>query len=218
MNQVSDPTEFVYLVMQDGQLPTNIVVDAHVSPNAAIQRSKLQQEDLSEFVIPLPSGRTWDHAATNSPEAPGSDDLGLATGAPGTQAISYQTGDVKTTTISRKAGFTVALPQNYVAGQTVVIRTHAGMLTTVSDGAATIDVECWKSSEAATAGSDICATGAQSIKSLTLADIDFTITPAGLDAGDILEVVVTIAITDTATGTAVIGILGSLKLACDTKG
>jgi hypothetical protein len=92
------------------------------------------------------------------------------------------------------------------------------MLTTVSDGAATIDIECWKSSEAATAGSDLCTTAAQSIKSLTLADLDFTITPTTLAPGDILEVVITIAIADTATGTAVIGVLGSLKLACDTKG
>lgn len=217
-NTMSGHWHFESLQADQVALPAGSLTDAEISPVAGLQRSKLQQEDLTPFPILLPSGYTWDHAATASPETPANDDLGLVTGTPGSAAISYQTGDVKAAGCTRKVGFTKEVPQNYVAGQTLIIRAHAGMLTTVSDGAATIDVECWKSSEAATASSDLCATAAQSIKSLTLADKDFTITPTTLAAGDILEIVVTVAITDTATGTAVIGILGSLKLCCDTKG
>lgn len=199
-------------------LPAGGISDAEINAAAGIQRSKLEQETLTKFPVPLPSGYTWDAAATNIPSAGANDDLGLVTGTPGSAAISLQTGDVKAAGCTRKAGFTITLPPNYVAGETVVVRCHAGMITTVSDGAATVDVECWKSGEGATVGADLCATAAQSIKSLVFADKDFTITATSLSPGDILEIVVTIAITDAATGTAVIGCLGSLKLCCDTKG
>lgn len=200
-------------------LPAGGISDAEVSATAAIQRSKLQQETLAEYPVPLPSGYTWDAAATNVPAAAANDDLGLVTGTPGSAAISLQTGDLKNAgATTRKVGFTVVIPPEYVAGETAVLRISGGMISTVASATATVDVECWKSDEDATAGADICATSAQSINSLTFADKDFTLTPTTLAPGDILEIVISVAVTDSATASAVIGCIGAIKLCLDIKG
>ena len=113
---------------------------------------------------------------------------------------------------------TFALPPEYDAAETIQIRAHAGMLTTVADNTATLDFEVYKSDEEAGIGADICATAAQSINSLTLADKDFTVTATGLSAGDVLDIRMTTAVNDAATGTVVKAIVGAVKIMLDIKG
>jgi hypothetical protein len=123
---------------------------------------------------------------TNLPGTAANDDMALITGTPGTDAPTLQGVDFGATSTDEKCAFIFPVPQSYADGETITLRIHAGMLTTVSDGTATVDVECWEQDGAGAVGSDICATAAQSINSLTFADYDFTITPTSVAAGDTL--------------------------------
>lgn len=182
-----------------------------------IGRTDLTQDALSEFAVPLTDGRVWDALDTLLPVTSANDDIGI-TGTFGTDSVYLTTGDVKAGGCTRYARFLIRLPAEYDAGETVVLRISGGMKTTVSDGATAVDVQCYKSDRAMGISADICATAAQSIKSLTLADKDFTITPTGLTAGDILDVRITLTVVDAATGTAVIAVIGAIELLCDIKG
>lgn len=184
-----------------------------------ISRSGLLQENLAVYPIPWTFFRVWDAQQTNLPGTGASDDLELTGGTFATGVPSIQTGDVKNATTTRYARFQIQLPPEYVTGETVVIRLHAGMRTTVASVSCTADLEVYKSGrEFIVSGSDICATSAISINSLTLADRDFTITAATLSPGDILDVRLTIACNDSATPGAVIGVVGSAELCCDIRG
>jgi hypothetical protein len=181
-------------------------------------RSTFTQEDAVPYTVPLESYRVWDAKASLPVSTAGADDLALITGTVGTDAPVFRTGDAKATTVTQKIGFQFALPAEYVPGETVTLRLLAGMNTTVSDGTATIDANAYKVGTNGTVGADIVATNAQTINNLTAANKDFTITPTGLAPGDVLDIVVTIAITDGATGTAVIGQLNKAQLLLDIKG
>jgi len=124
------------------------------------------------------------------------DDMALNTGTPGTDALTLQGVDFGGTTSDEKCAFEFVLPQEYRAGAAITMRVKAGVLTTVADTSLTLDVECWKDAGDGSVGSDICATAAQSINSLTMADKDFTITPTGVVPGDRLVFRLSFAGTD----------------------
>ena len=191
----------------DGSMPT-------------IQRSGLQQESAAVYAVPVTRFRVHDSIDDPLPAAGASDDLGCYGGTYGTDAPKLSTGDLKAAGATTRYGRDIlVLPPEYVAGQTVTLRLSAGMETTIADTTATVEVECYKSDrEGAADGSDICATAAQSINSLTFADKDFTITPTGLTAGDQLDVRLALAVNDGATGTAVIATIGAVELLLDIKG
>ncbi len=147
------------------------------------------------------------------------DDLAISSVAFATGLPYVTTGDVKAISVTRYARVTVQIPECYVAGETVQLRISGGMLTTVASSSATVDVECYKSSrDTLKTGSDLCATAAQSINSLTFANKDFDITATSLSAGDWLDIRLTIATVDVATVTAVIAALAAIELMVDCKG
>lgn len=200
-------------------LPSSCVTNANVSSSAAIARSKLAQDALKVYPVPLSDFRVWDAFATALPATSSSDDLGLYTGTWGTDVPTIETGDVKASTITRYARVIIPLPAEYDTAETVVLRASAGMKTTVADTSATIDFEAYRIGRSGlVSGSDIVATAATSINSLTAADKDFTITATTLSPGDMLDVRMKIAVTDAATGTAVIARVGLLELLCDVRG
>lgn len=143
---------------------------------------------VTPFVIDLTQMKVHDARATNLPAAAANDDMGIITGTPGTDAPTLQGVDFGGGSTDEKAAFAFALPPSYVAGSPITVRVKAGMVTGVSDGTATVDVEAWKRDGTGAAGADLCSTAAQSINSLTAANKDFTITPTGLVAGDVLDV------------------------------
>lgn len=195
------------------------VVNRHVSPRAAIARTKLAQRPLAEVGIPLTELRTWDALATNLPGTPAADDLGLVTGAWGTDAPYVGTGDLKAAgATTRRAGFFVTLPPDYEAAETVQMRVIAGMVTTVSDTSATVDLEIWRLDEDGTLGSaDLVATSAQSINSLIADDFDFDVTSTDLLPGDVLYCRLSVAVNDAATLTAVIAAVYQMFLLADLR-
>lgn len=199
-------------------IPSNEIVNSQINASANIERSKLAQESL-KFNVPLELLRVHDAFQTDLPTTASSDDLGLIVGTFGTDAITVQTSDAKNTSVTQRARFTCALPHNYVAGQALSIAAWAGMKTTVASSSATIDFEVYaKNDSTGLVGSDLVTTSATSINSLTAAAKEFTITPTGLNPGDELDIRVTIAITDSATPTAVIGRIMKLYLILNVKG
>lgn len=198
-------------------LAASSVTNATVSGSAEIARSKLALE-TKKFVIPLSDLRVWDAVATNLPGTAAADDLAFNGGTFGTSSPTIRTDDVKASNTTRRARFLVALPAEYEPAGTVTIRANAGMITTVSDTTATIDFEVYESGKDTTIGSDLCATAATTINSLTFGSKDFSVTASGLVAGDLLDVRMTIAINDGATVTAVIGAVGSIELLCQVRG
>lgn len=200
-------------------VPTATIGNAQVKSDAAIDRSKLAQDNLAPYAIPLTLWRVWDNLAALLPATSATDDLGLYPGTWGTTPWLIRSADVKTTTVTLRAACDFAIPAEYVDGETITLRAVAGMITTVSDGAATLDFEVYrKTGDGATLSADLCATGATTIKNLTFAEIDFQVTPTACVAGDILQIRMTMAIADTATATAVIGAVESVQLLCDVKG
>lgn len=200
-------------ILPDGVIPGRSLKDA-----AEILPTQLQQQSLQAFMVPLTSAYVHDAAATRLPGTAASDDLAITTGSFGTAANTIETGDVKNTTTTRRAGFEVFLPHNYEAAETVKFRIRGGMKTTVASASATVDLEVYKSDGDGAVGSDLCATAAQSINSLTANNFDFDITSTSLNPGDHLFIRVTIAVTDSATATAVIGRLTKIDMLCDTRG
>ncbi len=171
-----------------------------------------------EHPIDLGDLKIWDSGQPLTATA-GTDDLAFTAGTFGTSNDYVQAGDVKTLTGTRYARFFVALPPNYVAGQSVKIRFAAGMLTTVASTTCTIDCEAYLvGRNSLVSGSDLCATSATTMNSLSFADKDFTITATSLAAGDVLDVRVTIAFVDAATGTVVRPVIAAIDLVTSIKG
>ena len=189
-----------------------------LSGTADILRTQLLQQDAQAYGIPLTALRVWDALQTNLPATAATDDLAIITGTLGTDVPTIQSSDGKATTITQYARFQFALPVEYVAAETVTLRLRGGMITTISDTTATVDVQAYKSDVDGASGSDLCSTSAISINSLTKANCDFTISSGSLSPGDLLDVRVAVAITDSATGTAVIGEVSDVRFLLDIRG
>jgi len=198
---------------------TRSITGAMLTTNAEVERTQLKQDPNVEFPVNLTDLRVHDALATVLPGTPSADDLGLDTGTFGTEAPHVTAGDLKAAgATTRYARFLLALPAEYDDGETVTVRINGHVETTVSDGTCTVDVEAYEVADDLTVGSDLCTTGATSINSLTAADKDFTITPTGLVAGDVLDVRVAIACNDGATATVVEPVISKISLICDVRG
>lgn len=199
----------------DGPLQIN---PAQLTP--PLPRTNLLQQDLEQFTVKLTDFRIWDAIETNLPGTSATDDLSISDNTFATGVPDIRTSDLKAAgATSRYARVLIQMPPNYVASETVQIRVRGGMITTIADNTATVDLEVYKSDEeAAVDGADLCSTAATTINSLTYADVDFTITDASLSPGDILDVRLHLAVNDAAEATAVIASIGSVKLLCDTRG
>jgi len=191
-------------------------VPAAAALPTTIARSAITQQDLQPHKIKIMDLAVWDSPSARAVIATGAnDDLAVVYGTHLTACPTIETGDVKTLTGSRSIGFQFVIPVHYVAGETITLRVNAGMKTTVAGTSCTLDALVSESGDPTT---DICATAATTINSVTAANIDFTITPTNVAAGDILDVVLTIAYVDSATGTAVIGRINSITMLLDVKG
>ena len=197
----------------DGSLPGRALAN-----NLELAPTQLAQRTFMATAIPFTSCRVWDAMHTMVVGTAAADDIALITGTPGTNAIKLSGGDLKATTTTRKVAFELEVPANYDDGATFQVRIRAGMETTVSDTTATVDLQAWKPDGAGAVGSDLCTTAAQSINSLTAADKDLTIDASGIDPGDKLLCVLSLAVVDGATATAVTPAVYAITRRCDTRG
>lgn len=209
-------------IIHDGfSPPTGSVTDDKVAAGANIARNKLAQDTEAVYGISLTDVRVHDAPASFLPTAATGDDLGLTAGTFGTDYPTLQTEDAKATTKTQRGRFTFTLPAEYDADETIRVQVKGGMITTISDGTAEVDVEVYKADDAGDVGSDLCATNATTINTLVsggVTTVNFDVTDTGLSAGDQLDVRVTVSITDSATGTAVIGEITKLAMLLDVRG
>ena len=197
-------------------VPGDLTLSGEIVPGIA--RSSLVQDDLQNYVIPFRDWRIADNLSSLIPATAASDDLGMDGETFGTETPFLVTSDAKATTVTQYGRFQFALPPEYVSGQSVRIQVKAGMKTTISDGTATVDFQVYESDDDGGVGADLCATAAQSINSLTQATLNFDVTATSLAAGDLLDCRMTVAITDSATSTAVLGKVSRCSVLADIKG
>lgn len=191
--------------------------DTAVSPQT--RATILNQDVLVPFPIPFTSMRVWDAVQTLIPGTAANDDLGFVGTTFGSVGPTVTAGDLKAAgATTRRMRCQVPVPECYEDGQTLNIDVYAGMATTVADVSCTVDVECYRLDKLGAIGSDLCATAATTINSLTIAKKAFTITPTTLAKGDILDLRISIACNDAATATAVTPTIGGIDLVCDIKG
>lgn len=206
-------------------IPGDLIVAGNIRLNGTLtpavsKANILSLAELQPFPIPLTDFRVFDALQTALPGTPATDDLGLVGGTFGTATPSLRTEDLKTAgATNNRARVLVQLPWDYVAGQSVTLRFKSGMITTVADTSATLDCEVYKLQDDPddAIGSDLVATSATTINSLVFANIDFALTATALSPGDVLDVRITTAVTDGASGTAVIAGISSAKLLCDVR-
>lgn len=179
-------------------------------------RTSIVEDALAEIAMPITEWSTWDNLSARLATAPGSDDLGIVEGTYGTHAPTMRTSDAASTTVTQYGRLQFALPPNYISGQDVQIVIRAKM-NTVSDTTAVLDIECYKHDDDGAVGSDLCSTAAQSINTATFADYTFVITETGLAPGDILDIRLTVAITDSATGSGVIAYITKTSIKLDLR-
>ena len=187
--------------------------------SAQTRASILKQDALAIFPVNMMDLRVWDAIQTNLPGTAAADDLALIGTTFGSTAPRVTAGDCKALgATSRYARFMVELPECYEAGETVTLSLSAGMVATVASSSCTVDVECYKIDKITGISSDLCTTAATTINSLVFAAKSFTITSSALTAGDVLDIRLTIACNDAATGTAVTPTIAGIDLLCDIKG
>jgi len=202
----------------DVRIIGEVIADSYELSDKVTRTSDIAQETLQKFVIPMTSFVVHDAPQTKLPGTAANDDLGLYGTTPGTDSMYMAAGDIGGAASTRYARCTFPVPQNYDSGQTVQIRVSCAVTTTVCDTSCTIDVECWESDKEAAVGADICATAATSMNSTTWANKDFTITATNLVAGDVLDIRLAIAYSDTGNLGVMIPSIGSVELLCDTRG
>ena len=200
-------------------LPDGFIVDSSISANAAIATAKLEQRVLQAVPVRLTDCRVWDAPTSILPSAAATDDLGLIAGTWGTDALLINAGDLKAVGLTtRRMRFQVVVPDHYDDGATIQVKVRAAVETTVADTSCTVDLEGYKGDGTGAVGTDLITTAAQSINSLTPADYTFTLDGSGIDPGDLIDVRLSIACTDAATGTAVTPTVYAVTLLCDTRG
>lgn len=190
----------------------------YLIPDNFIQRGDNKLATGQEYAIPLTALKVHDAMITNLPGTAAADDMALITGTPGTNSPTLQGVDFGGTSSDEKGAFEFILPPEYEPGTNLTVRAHAGMLTTVSDGTATLDCEAWSDDGDGTVSSDLCATAATTINSLTLADKDFTITGTSLVAGQRVIVRLSFAGSDTGNLGVMIPTITALSILMSTRG
>ena len=206
-------------------IPGDLIVAGNIRLNGSLsppisKSGILELAELQAMPIPLTSFRVHDALQTPLPGTPATDDLGLVGGTFGTATPSLRTEDLKAAgATNNRARALVQLPWNYEAGQSVSLRFVGGMITNVADTTATLDCEVYKQQNDPddAIGSDLYTGSAVNMNSLVFSNLDFALSASGLSPGDYLDVRITTAVNDGATGTAVIAAITRAHLLCDVR-
>ena len=196
------------------------ILNAHVAPDAAIARTKLQRENYAPVDIDINSMRVWDDLGDLLPGAASGDDLAIEDNASfGSSTSPYISGgDVGGIGTDRYARGMVALPPEYVSGSPVRFEIFAGFLTNAPDDAGFLDLSVYKSNQEAGIGSDLVTTEQIDIASTTISQRNFAITSTGLVAGDLLDFRVHVSTNDVGDAGTMVPVIGSIQLGCQIQG
>ncbi len=158
-------------------------------------RTNHLQEDAINFPIPI-SQWTWaDGDKPNTTGAAG--DPKLVMGGYGSGTGYFQGEDAHATTKTETLCLTFAVPECYVAAETITLSVTARYYDTATGtmSAKTIDCEVYEVAEAGTASADLCTTAAQTLTT-SMAAYSFAITSAAVSPGDILRAFFRIVLTE----------------------
>ena len=197
--------------VEAGAYAAGSIDNADIATAAVIARSKLATDALSPFEIPIRNWMAEDGAV-----------LGIAAEAgtffvqDGTNQMYLQGEEsVSETEVSvMKTSFT--LPYNYQASGLVRLRLVVDVTGSGTLGTCTIDASAFEQDNDGAIGSDLVTTSATAITADSGAK-DFVITDAGLVAGDVLSIVVTASVAETA-GSAIRALVTKTQMLCDVKG
>jgi len=182
----------------------------------ASPRANLAQEDEVSFKIPLSCIR---YANGTIPDATGAaGNPKIVMGGYGSGTGIFQGEDAQSAAKTETLCFDFAMPESYVAAETVKVSFSARYNDAGTNTVAqkSIDCEAYEIAEAGTAGSDICATAAQTLTG-TIASYSFDITATGLTPGDLVRVFVR-TILEGNTGGALVAEVGGATIKADLKG
>jgi len=194
------------------------VTNAMCSSAMELARTKLAQETLASYMIPLTSFRVHDAVQTLLPSAGANDDLGLVTGTLGTETSHLSANDLGAAgATTRYARAMVQLPPEYDDAETVNLRVSAACQTAVSDTTCTVDFQAYSADDDLTVSADLVTTAATSMNSVTFANYDFVVTATSLVAGKWLDIRVSMICNDAATA-VVEPTIASVYLLCDIRG
>jgi hypothetical protein len=133
----------VQRIAGDVEISGNLMLGPTSTITPTRPRSELSQETEKRYPIPASQWFVFD-SGQPLPSTAASDDLGITVGTHGTGTPVLSAGDVKNTSSTRKARAMVALPPEYVAGETVKIVVSAGVKTTVASVSVTVDFQAYK--------------------------------------------------------------------------
>lgn len=197
-------------------VPGNLRITGSVSP-ALSKANILEIAELQAFNIPWTAWRTFDAMGTPIPSAAANDDLGLVGGTHGTNHVTIQAGDVGEATGVRYARAVIAMPWEYVAGQSATLRFYAGCLTAAADTTCTLDIAAYIMDGDNTVGADVApAASANNMNSVVFDNVDFALTATNLSPGTELDVLLGITYNDAATA-VVTPCIGKVQLLCDVR-
>jgi hypothetical protein len=202
-------------------LPGGVVADAQIANGAEVRRAALALDALKPYGVPLTYFRVWDDISDPLPNAAANDDLGLINGTFATDAPMIQAGDIGGAASTRRARFLIPIPAEYAAAETLQLQASAGMITTICDDTCTLDFEAYELDlDGGLVGgpTDLIATAAQSMNSLTFAELVYTITATNLVAGDVLDVRASIAYSDVGDAGVMIPAIADVRLLADVRG
>lgn len=158
--------------------------------------------------IPLSDFRKNDMAVLASA---GTTSLGITAGTHGSASPMIVSSSTNGTSVTETARTLYRLPDYYRPGQPITVRI-SGRVATARTVAATVDVQAYKSNREGGVGSDLCTTAAASINSTSWADAEFVINSSGLQAGDVLDLELTVANNDTGGSSAGVAQIGAVEV------
>lgn len=191
------------------------ILNEDVNAAAAIARSKLAEDALAVYGISIENVRSDAGAALTAAETAGTFDVTVGTN---TIIVNGEVTDNETEVSVCYVKF--ILPAEYVAAGDVTVRLRCALIKTgaPTDNGSTIDVEAYEQTDNAV-GADLCATAAQSFAAMdTWYNKDFTVTAAGLVAGDVLIIKITSSVIDSEAGGGTIVFNMEPKILIDIKG
>ncbi len=178
--------------IQDGA-----VVNAQIGAAAAIDRSKLAEDALAKFEIPIADLRTEVFGALTLAEDADSFNLNY-----NTNVITVK-GEVTDNETETSIGtFMFRLPAEYVAAGDVKVRFRSELLAAAAptNNGSTLDLSCYEQADGAVGG-DIVSTAALTFTALdTFYNQDFSLTATDLVAGDLLSCKFTMTTIDSEAG------------------
>jgi len=182
-----------------------------------LDRTNLTEDALQKYGIPISSLQQVTGIPLSASETEGNFNVSVAANV---VVAKGEVTDIETETSVTQ--FQFVLPHEYVSGGDITIRLPVALIKSgapTNDGS-TIDVAVYKQTNNAV-GSDLSTTTAAATFAAldTFYNKDFVITASGLVAGDVLNVVITAAVTDSEAGGGTIVLnLAPPSVLLDVKG